>query len=100
MMNPLATLFARLWNDDGGAVLASEYLTLGSVVVLGGVAGLTALRDSVNGEMKEFGGALRSMRQTYSVPGQRSGAASVGGSSATDHGGGQRATTISSDAAP
>ena len=83
----MTSLLSRLWNDDRGAVLASEYLTLGSVVVLGGVAGLTALRDSVNGEMKEFGSAIRSMRQSYSVPGYRSGNASVAGSSYSDNGG-------------
>lgn len=87
------SLFDRLWNDDSGAVLASEYLTLGSVVVLGGVAGLTSLRDSVNGEMKEFGGAIRSMRQTYAVPGVKSGIAAKPGSAAADAG-------VSSDCAP
>ena len=82
----VGSLFAHLWDDDCGAVLASEYLTLGTVVVLGGVAGLTTLRDSVNDEMKEFGGSIRSMRQSYSVAGQRSGVASVAGSSSRDGG--------------
>jgi hypothetical protein len=81
LSNTLGTLFGNLWNDDGGAVLASEYLTLGSVVVLGGVTGLTSLRDSVNDEMREFGGAIRSVRQSYSVAGQRSGVASTSGAS-------------------
>ncbi len=78
------SLFANLWNDDGGAVLASEYMALGSVVVLGGVAGLSSLRDSVNDEMKEFGGAIRSMRQSYSAPGFRNGVANTAGSAFRD----------------
>lgn len=98
-MYPLTALLSQLWNDDGGAVLASEYLTLGSIVVLGGAAGLATLRDSVNDEMKEFGGALRTMRQSYSVSGARSGVASVPGSGAVNnpsHG----SSSIGADFAP
>jgi hypothetical protein len=80
----LCNLAARLWNDDCGAVLTAEYLALGSVVVLGGVGGLVALRDGVNGEMKEYGNSVRSMRQSYSVPATRGGGAWKAGSSFQD----------------
>lgn len=85
-VNGMALLRA-LWQDDCGAVLTAEYLTLGSVVVLGGVSGLAAMRDSVNSEMREYGNAIREMRQSYSVPGFKAGGASVSGSAATDRGG-------------
>jgi hypothetical protein len=76
-----------LWQDDCGAVLTAEYLTLGSVVVLGGVSGLAAMSDSVNGEMREFGNSVRQMRQTYSARGTQSPAASRQASAAGDQGG-------------
>lgn len=82
----LNTLASKLWRDDAGAVLTAEYLTLGTVVVLGGVSGLASMSDSVNNEMREFGHSVRQMRQTYSVPGVSAGGASKAGSAAMDRG--------------
>lgn len=55
----------KLWNDDAGAIIASEYLMLGSIVVVGGAAGMNSMRDSVAEEMKEYGTSLRQVRQAY-----------------------------------
>jgi len=82
----MKNLLRKLWNDDCGAILTAEYLTLGSVVVLGGVAGLNAMQNSINSEMQEFGNSVRSIRQTYAAPGFRAGGASTSGSAATDSG--------------
>jgi Flp pilus assembly pilin Flp len=54
----MKNLLKKLWHDDRGVVTA-EYLTLGSVVVLGGIGGLSAMRDSVNSEMVEFGNSVK-----------------------------------------
>lgn len=82
----MKSLLRRLWNDDCGAILTTEYLTLGTVVVLGGVGGLAAMRDSVNSEMSEFGNSVRAIRQQYSAPGFSAGGASTKGSAAVDSG--------------
>ena len=85
MVTNLRGLMEKLWADDAGALLATEYMTLGSIVVLGGVGGLTAMRDAVNDEMKEFGGAVRQIRQQYSVPGSKGANVSTGGSATVDN---------------
>ncbi|MBI1915254.1 MAG: hypothetical protein HYS12_11025 [Planctomycetes bacterium] len=87
MLSNLCRLMGKLWADDCGALLATEYMTLGAVVVLGGVGGLASMRDAVNDEMKEYGNSVRQIRQQYSVPGFKGAGASTAGSAATDAGG-------------
>lgn len=80
----LREIFVRLWKDESGAVIATEYLLLGSVVAIGSTSGLVAMRDSVSAEFGEFGNAVRDTRQAYSVPTTRGGAARAGGSAAAN----------------
>lgn len=75
----LRDLFLRLWHDEAGSVIATEYLMLGSIVGLGGAAGLTQMRDSVNAEYAELGQSVRGLNQSYGYHGTRSGLAHVGG---------------------
>ena len=62
------TLLVRFWGDESGAVIAAEYLMLGSVVGVGSATGMVAVRDSVNDEYRELGGTIREVRQQYAVP--------------------------------
>ena len=64
-MLTLRALLERLWKDDGGSILATEYLMLGSIVALGGAAGLNSLRDATANEMAEYGNSVRAVSQTY-----------------------------------
>jgi|SRR5215471_20468441 len=80
----LRSLFVRLWKDESGAVIATEYLMLGSIVALGSAGGMAAMRDSVVDEYKEFGQGVREARQSYAVPTHRGSAAKTGGSAVTD----------------
>lgn len=84
MLKNVRNLFAKLWNDDCGAIIATEYLALGSIVVLGGVGGLVAMREGAVNEMKEYGKSVSSIRQQYSVPGFQSKNAGTSGSAAID----------------
>jgi len=63
-------LMARLWNDEAGSVIATEYLMLGTVVALGSAGGMVTVRDSINDEYAEFGNSVRDVRQAsmQSVP--------------------------------
>jgi Flp pilus assembly pilin Flp len=80
----LRSLFVRLWKDESGAVIATEYLMLGSIVAIGSAGGMAAMRDSVVDEYKEFGQGVRETRQSYAAPAHRGGAAKTGGSAVTD----------------
>jgi hypothetical protein len=81
----LRNLIARLWKDESGAVIATEYLMLGSIVAMGAASGMAAMRDSMVDEFKEFGQSTRELRQSYSIPTQQSGnGARAGGSNAVN----------------
>jgi hypothetical protein len=61
----LRALLEKLWKDDAGSILATEYLMLGSIVALGGAVGLNSMRDAAVNEMAEFGSSVRAVTQTY-----------------------------------
>lgn len=84
MSESLLNLVKRLWQDDAGAVITAEYLALGSIVALGGVSGLVAMRDASVAEMEEYGRSIRSVSQEYRIPAQASGSAYRGGTSVSD----------------
>jgi hypothetical protein len=77
-------LIAKFWNDEAGSVIATEYLMLGSIVVMGSASGLASMRDTMNDEYKEYGNSVREVRQAYSVPVRKSGGGSTGGTTAID----------------
>lgn len=61
----------RFWSDESGAVLSAEIVLLGSVLVIGAVSGLTAVRDSVDSELKDVATALSNVNQSYGYHGIR-----------------------------
>ncbi len=64
-------LLAKLWYDESGAVVSTEYLMLGSVVAVGGASGMAAMRDAVTDEFHDLGQNIREVRQEYSTPSAR-----------------------------
>lgn len=80
----LYALLTRLWNDEAGSILATEYLMLGTIVGVGSAAGLATVRDSINEEYKEFGNTVRDVRQSYSVPMKKGGSGSANGTTVVD----------------
>lgn len=77
-------MWKKFWNDEYGAIISSEIATVGSVLVIGGVAGLAQLRDSVSNELIETGAAIQGLNQSYSVQGISTPSAQVSGSSFLD----------------
>jgi len=77
-------LFAKCWKDDCGALIAIEFLFVATVLVIGIVVGLTAVRNAVNAELTELANAILALSQGYIISGQSGCAASTDGSQAID----------------
>lgn len=74
------SLWRKLWEDETGAVVSSELVAVGTVAVVGGTVGLNQLRTSLNNELEEMAFSVRSLNQSYSVPGHASCGAWTAGS--------------------
>ena len=61
-------LFLKLYKDERGFVLTIELLLIVSIVVIGLVAGLVALREAIVTELNEVSQAISEMTQKI-VPG-------------------------------
>ena len=59
----------RLWNEETGAILSAEVMLVASILVIGVVAGLSSLRDSVVTELADLAQALANVNQSYSYGG-------------------------------
>jgi Flp pilus assembly pilin Flp len=80
----MLNLFAKLWNDDQGALIATEFLFVATILIIGIVVGLSALRGAVNAELAELGNAILALNQGYSISGLTGCCASTEGSQAID----------------
>ena len=65
----MRTLMTRLWNDDGGALIATDWLFLATIMIIGLVVGLVNVRDYVVAELSEFGQSVGALDQSYSFDG-------------------------------
>jgi Flp pilus assembly pilin Flp len=74
----------RLWKDDQGALIASEWLFVATILVIGIIVGLSGVRDAVVTELTEFGNALLALSQGYSISGMEGCCAATDGSEAID----------------
>lgn len=64
-------LVRALWNDERGFIISAELVLIGTLCVLGLLAGMTLVRDSVAGEFADIAGAMRSLDQSYYYSGFR-----------------------------
>src|SRR5438132_9052890 len=77
-------LMWNLWRDDAGAIIATEYLFVVTILVIGIVVGLAGLRDAINTELTELGNAILALSQGYTISGTSGCCASTDGSQAID----------------
>lgn len=75
-------LLTRLWNDDCGALIAAEFLFVSTILVIGIVVGLTAVRNAINAELTELADAYLALSPGYIISGTSGCAASTDGSQA------------------
>lgn len=64
-------LVRALWNDERGFIISAELVLIGTLCVLGLIAGMTLVRDSVAGEFTDIASAMRSLDQSYYYSGFR-----------------------------
>lgn len=77
-------LMLKLWKDEGGALIAVEWVFVATILVLGVITGLVAVRQAVISELTEFANAVMSLNQSYSFSGQSNCQAQTNGSQYAD----------------
>ena len=82
----MRNLMVRLWNDDCGALIAAEWVFVATILVLGAITGLVAVRQAVIAELHDVANALLALNQSYSFSGQSNCESSTAGSSFKDVG--------------
>lgn len=58
-----------LWQDEAGFIISAELVMVGTLLVIGLIAGAACVQDAVIGEYTEVAGALRGLDQSYSYSG-------------------------------
>jgi hypothetical protein len=76
----------RLWNDDCGALIATEWVFVATILVIGLVVGLKAVQSAVVNELEEVASAIGAISQSYSYGGTSGCCASTNGSAFSDDG--------------
>ena len=59
----------NLWMDDCGALLATEWVVMATIIVLGVIPGLILIRNGLLHEMKDVANATMSLDQSYEFTG-------------------------------
>ena len=80
----MAQLMRKLWQDDCGALISAEFLFVATILVIGVIIGLTAVRTAINVELTELGNAFLALSQGFAISGQSNNSANVDGSQAID----------------
>jgi hypothetical protein len=80
----MRNLMVKLYNDDCGALIASEWVFVATILVLGAITGLVAVRQAVIAELHDYANALVALNQSYSFSGQSNCESSTAGSQFTD----------------
>ena len=62
-------MMKNFWKDDCGALASAEIVLIGTILVIGVIAGLTSLRDAVVTELADLAGAIAALNQSYSYNG-------------------------------
>jgi hypothetical protein len=83
-MTAMMTFAAKLWNDDAGAMIASEYLFVVTILIIGTIVGLAAVREAINTELGEVANALLALSQGYTISGVQGAGATIDGSMTID----------------
>jgi hypothetical protein len=73
-------MMLRLWKDDCGALIATEWVFVATILVLGSITGLVMVRQAVLAELQDMAQAIMSLDQSYSFSSQSNTESSTAGS--------------------
>ncbi len=59
-------MWKRLYHDEFGFVASTETILLGTVLMIGTIVGLTAVRDAVSAEFGDVANSIFRLQSTYS----------------------------------
>jgi hypothetical protein len=77
-------LVLKLWKDDCGALIATEWVFVATILVLGSITGLVMVRQAVLAELQDMAQAIMSLDQSYSFSSQSNCESSTAGSAYFD----------------
>ena len=64
-------MLRRLWNNECGALIASEYVVFGTILVIGLIAGAATVRDALATELADFAAAISAIDTGFSSEGTK-----------------------------
>jgi hypothetical protein len=67
----MKNLMLKLWNDDAGALIATEWVFVVTILVIGLVVGLKSVQKAVVNELVDTANAVGALSQTYHFGGTR-----------------------------
>lgn len=73
-----------LGRDERGFIISIELVLIATIVVIGLIAGLTALRDAIVSELADVASAVQDLNQSYSYNGAASNVAATSGADFID----------------
>jgi hypothetical protein len=73
-----------LWKDDSGALIATEWVFVATILVLGSITGLVMVRQAVLAELQDMANAIMALDQSYSFSSQSNCESSTAGSAFFD----------------
>lgn len=78
----------NLWTDESGSIITSELVLVSTILVVGLVSSLTAMRDAFIAEMTDLTAGIASIDQSFAIGGTQSldGSAYTAGSLFVDEG--------------
>ena len=79
-------LVRKLWRDDRGALIATEWVFIATILIIGAITGFVAVRQAIITEVLDFAGHLNGAFQNYSFSGQANCESSGAGSGYNDPG--------------
>ena len=65
----MQNMLKRLWNDDEGALISTEFLLVATILVIGLVVGLAYVRNAVTSKLSDFAQAISYLNVSYTFPG-------------------------------
>jgi len=77
-------LLMKVWKDDSGALIATEWVFVATILVLGSITGLVMVRQAVLAELQDMAQAIMSLDQSYSFSSQSNCESSTAGSQFID----------------